>query len=113
MSSSTREPRGAVSRAELNSLIYHAPVDMIGPTGLRFILAIVGAKHRLRPAQITEGGRDRPTYRARQEAIRLAYAHTRLSSSQLGTIFKRDHTTILYSLGHNMHSRSSRVERHG
>ena len=70
--------------------------------GAGYILTIIrntAAKHNVRPDEILGPRRHKQIVAARHEAVRRAYFETRFSSTQLGRIFKRDHSTILYACG--------------
>lgn len=64
------------------------------------VIAAVAAKHGLTSDDIIGRSRKLNVLAARKEAMRMAHSlRPDLSSPQLGRIFKRDHTTILYILG--------------
>lgn len=66
----------------------------------RAIVLGVAKKHRIPIKEVFGPRRFRQFVRARHEAIRaVAEAKPHLSMPQLGAIFSRDHTTILYVLG--------------
>jgi hypothetical protein len=64
----------------------------------RSIIAAVALKHGLFPADLTGSCKSARYVRARQEAIWSVRQATKLSTPQIGQIFGRDHTTILYSI---------------
>lgn len=61
------------------------------------IAATVAAEAGLTRAQLMNENR-RPATHVRQEAWRRAYATGRFSLTQIGRVFKRDHTTIHYGI---------------
>jgi len=74
-------------------------VALIGLPGPKVIIQLVASRHRMTPRQLCGERRDKETYLARNEAIRLVYTHTTVSVSRIGQLFHRNHSTILYSLG--------------
>lgn len=67
---------------------------------IRQIVADTAARHDLTPRDIYERGKFVHIYAARRAAIiAVASEFPKLSSTQLGRLFRRDYTTILYALG--------------
>ena len=63
------------------------------------MIASVAKRHRVSPAAITGRSRGRSLVKARYDAIRsVREAFPELSSTDLGRVFKRDHTSILHAL---------------
>ena len=63
------------------------------------ILIGVCAEYGIGVEEILGDRRDQPVVIARWEAVRRAYEGTGLSTTELGRVFNRDHTSILYILG--------------
>jgi chromosomal replication initiation ATPase DnaA len=75
----------------------------------RQIIQSVARLHQVKVAELMGRRRFRPIVRARQDAIRrVAEAKPHLSISQLGRIFDRDHSTILWAMGRLSRQQSGR-----
>lgn len=72
------------------------PVTPLAKSSVR-IVADMAAKHGLTLADIRGPGRERKLVMARCEAIRaVRAARPHLSYPQIGKVFHRDHTTVMY-----------------
>jgi chromosomal replication initiator protein len=65
---------------------------------MRAILAEVSAERRIPTSDLLSPSRQHPIAHARQEAMVRMYATGRLSLTQIGNFFDRDHTTVLYGI---------------
>jgi len=86
------------------SLDYHC--DQFGPStparaipvpSWRQITEEVAARHQVKWDEITGSNRERRVSWARHEAMALIYAEGKLSTTQIGDRFGRDHTTVIYA----------------
>lgn len=98
-----------ISRAKLKALPppparhevvpWGVPVNLLAPASHKTIIKLVSLRHEVAMSDMTGLTRFRNIVAARNDAIALIYTHCPwLSLPQMGTIFGRDHTTILHSL---------------
>lgn len=74
-------------------------IDLLTPPSWKVLLALVAAKHGLKPSDLTGPDRARPYVEARYDAIALIYTHMDVSLPVLGKKFGgRDHSSILHGL---------------
>jgi chromosomal replication initiator protein len=89
--------REAQAQVDANAF-REAPVK--GKQPVREIIAQVAAFHGFPPEVILSQRRDRPAVAARYEAIRaVREIRPELSTTVIGKLFDRDHTSILHALG--------------
>ena len=62
------------------------------------IIREIAKKHQMRPSEIVGHGRYRYMLKARDEAIYRLRFETKLSTTQIGKLFNRDHSSIVTSL---------------
>jgi chromosomal replication initiator protein len=72
----------------------------IGGAAARHIQRVVCARYGVALVDLLSERRTRYVARARQIAVWLCRHATPLSLPQIGRAFRRDHTTILYSVNH-------------
>lgn len=60
----------------------------------------VAHKHKIAIADLLGACRERKVVKARAELVHILYNERNLSSSQIGAILGRDHSSILHLLGH-------------
>lgn len=80
--------------------VQHSPKSCFRPHSnkRREIMAIVAYKHRVSVKTIRGDGRYKAMVAARQEAMWMMHEYCRMSLSQIGAFFGRDHTTVIHSL---------------
>jgi hypothetical protein len=77
----------------------YAPFDFYKPPSARAVVKLVSLKHGVHPRDIVGANRFRRTVAARHHAIWLVHTHCPwLSLPDVGRLFGRDHTTILYAI---------------
>jgi len=83
---------------------------LVGPVGTPFnfyarssvanLITVAALQHGLKAEDLVGPSRRRSVTAARKHAVKLAMSHCPwMSLTQLGVVFKRDHTTILYLAG--------------
>ncbi len=77
-----------------------APLNMLEPCSLRFLLTLAALRHGQSVRDIRGPGRTRPVAAARHEAVWLMAFHTTHSLARIAMFLHRDHTTVHNSLRH-------------
>lgn len=78
---------------------FGVPVPLIGPPSWRVIITLAALKHGVTVNDVTGPYKSDRVVDARHEAIWLCRTHlNRVSTSVLGRLFHRDHTSIINSL---------------
>lgn len=115
------KPRMAVSRtrvarpllaakAEVVVVAPFAPFNFYARPSAAAIIKLVALRHGVGYYDIIGRNNRREVTRARHQAVKLVVSHCpSLSSTQVGRIFHRDHSSILYILGR--HHRNGAVNR--
>jgi hypothetical protein len=88
-----------------------APINMLRRPGSAFLIQYVAAKTRVPVKVILGREQNARVVAARHDAMRTVFAHTELTSSQIGRAFNRHHATVLYAVGHVTRGSKSRVDR--
>jgi hypothetical protein len=88
-----------------------APINMLRRPGSAFLIQYVAAKNRVPVKLILGQDRRARAVAVRHEAMRVVFAHTELTSSQIGRAFNRHHASVLYAVGHVTRGSKARVER--
>jgi hypothetical protein len=79
---------------------YGAPINLISYPGARFLIKLVSLRTGISTDDIVGPRREAVVVAARKDAIQLVYNHCpHLSLPMIGSIFNRDHTSILYLTG--------------
>ncbi len=73
-------------------------LDMYAAPGWRFLLRLASLRHQIPAKDILSDKRSREIVAARSEAMAMVYQHTQLSTTIVGKMFNRDHTTVLHAL---------------
>lgn len=77
---------------------YGAPVDLLSPPSMKFIAKLVALKHGVTTEEMIVAGQVRAFNGMRNKAVFLIRTHTARSFSEIGSFFRRDHTTIIYAV---------------
>lgn len=74
------------------------PLNMLAPCSWRFLVAVAALRGGVEVSDIM-GRRKQPVFvRARYDAMALTYEHTQNSFPQVGWLFGRDHSTVIYGM---------------
>ncbi len=82
------------------------PLDMHMPCSARFLIKLASLRHGISVADIMSSKRTFLVSAARHEAMGLVYQHTQMSLPGIGSLFNRDHTTVLHGM-----KRAGRTEK--
>lgn len=83
---------------DLPELPVGVPLDMLLPCSWKFLLALAAVRNGVTPADIVGSSRKREILTGRQEAMALIYQHTAASTTGVGRLLDRDHTTVVHAL---------------
>jgi|SRR5215217_718757 len=83
---------------EAENAPHGAPLNMLGGSSWRFLLALASAKHGIGKRSICSDSRNVEVVAARHYAMALIYQHTQNSMPQVAGFFGMNHTSILHAL---------------